>query len=132
MQSNDLDLRDEILLISGTKANKCMGCGKCSGTCPSSFDMDILPHRFVKYINDGKISALLESETIFKCLSCFACVERCPRLVEPAALVEAVRVSFIRKQGANYFESDNVPEFIEADEDIPQQLLVSAFRKFSK
>ena len=132
MQSNELHLQHDITLISGTEPRKCMGCGKCSATCPASFEMDILPHRFVKCVNDGNVSLLFESETILKCLSCFACAERCPRGVEPAALVEAVRAFTFRKKGGNRLSPDDIPDFIENDEEIPQQLIVSAFRKFSR
>jgi len=52
--------------------------------------------------------------------------------VEPASLVEAVRLAVIREQGGNYIKADNIPEWIEQDEEIPQQLIVSAFRKYGK
>jgi len=132
MQTNELAMRDEVLLISGTDSKKCMGCGKCSATCPASLNMDILPHRFVRYVSDGLISELIESETLFQCLSCFACVERCPRSVEPAALVEAVRLLVIRERDSNIFDPEHVSKAISIDEDIPQQLFVSMFRKFRK
>ena len=125
-------LKDEILRISNTDAKKCMSCGKCSATCPSTADVDVRPHRFIKSVIDGNIEALMESNMLWKCLSCFACVERCPRSVEPAALIEAVRLTAIRKRGSNYVRADDIPEMIERDEEIPQQLLVSALRKYSK
>ena len=126
------DLLKEVLLISGTDSKKCMGCGKCMATCPSSTEMDILPHKFVKYLTQGKIELLLESKTLWECLSCFACVERCPRNVEPASLVEDVRLAVIREQGSNYITADDIPQWIQNDEEIPQQLIVSALRKYSK
>ena len=79
---------------------------------------------------NGDIEPLLNSESLYKCLSCFACVERCPRGVQPAKLVEAVRLAAVRKQGNNRMTANDVPELL--DEDLPQQLLVSAFRKYSK
>ena len=59
-----------------------------------------------------------------------ACVDRCPRGVEPAKLVEAVRLEVIRQQGANHLKADDIPNLL--DEDIPQQAIVSALRKYSK
>ena len=124
-------LKEEILRISGASPEKCMSCGKCSATCPPSFDMDIRPHRFVKNVRSGNIEALMESKTLWKCLACLACVERCPRAVEPANLVEAVRLAVVRKQGGNHLTANDIPEFVENDDEIPQQLIVSALRKYS-
>ena len=81
-------------------------------------------------IESGDIEPLLKSESLYKCLSCFACVERCPRGVEPAKVVEAVRLAAIRQKGNNHLKAEAVPELI--DDETPQQLLVSAFRKYSK
>jgi heterodisulfide reductase subunit C len=81
-------------------------------------------------IESGDLEPLLNSKSIYKCLSCFACVERCPRGVEPAKLIEAVRLEVTRKQGANHLKADDVPAML--DEDLPQQAIVSAFRKFTK
>ena len=123
-------LRDEIIRISGVNPVKCMRCGKCSATCPAYDEMEYHPHQFVNMVECGDIEPLLNSESLYMCLSCFACIERCPRGVEPAKFVEAVRLTAIRQQGANRLTADNVPPIV--DEDTPQQLLVSAFRKYTK
>ena len=116
--------------LSGTDVKKCMKCGKCSGRCPAFHDMDIKPHQFVSMLCQGKIDELLESQAIWNCLSCMACVERCPRGVAPAAVVEAVRETVVRMQGANGIKAEDIPPIV--DELIPQQLLVSAYRKYNK
>ena len=76
------------------------------------------------------IEPLMESESLYTCLSCLACIERCPRGVEPARFVEAVRVAKIRQQGASYMTAQDIPEML--DEDLPQQAIVSAMRKYWK
>ena len=116
--------------LSGTDVRKCMKCGKCSGRCPAFKSMDIKPHQFVTYLADGKIDKLLECDAIWNCLSCMACVERCPRGVAPAAVVEAVRDTVVRAQGKNGLKAEEIPSIV--DEFIPQQLLVSAYRKYNK
>ena len=123
-------LREEIIRISGADVSKCMRCGKCSATCPAYDEMEYHPHHFVNMVECGDIEPLLNSESLYKCLSCFACIDRCPRGVQPAKVVEAVRLTAIRKQGANHMKADDVPQIV--DEDTPQQLLVSAFRKYTK
>lgn len=127
---NNKYLREDLIRMSGVNPKKCMKCGKCSATCPAYSEMEYHPHQFVSMVENGDIEPLLESESIYRCLTCFACVERCPRGVEPAKLVEAVRLAAIRKQGANRLTANDIPALI--DEETPQQLLVSAFRKYSK
>jgi len=124
------DVKEQILRISGVNPSKCMRCGKCSGTCPSYDEMEYHPHQFVAMVESGNIEPLLASDSLYKCLSCFACVDRCPRGVEPARLIEAVRLTVIRKQGSNHLKPDQIPAGI--DEDTPQQLLMSALRKYAK
>ena len=127
---NNKYLQEEIIRISGVNPSKCMRCGKCSGTCPAYDEMEYHPHQFVNMVESGDIEPLLNSQSLYKCLSCFACIDRCPRGVQPAKVVEAVRLAAIRKQGNNHLIPDQVPQII--DDETPQQLLVSAFRKYSK
>lgn len=130
MSNSKKYLQEELIRISGVNPRKCMRCGKCSGTCPAYDEMEYHPHQFVYMVETGDIEPLLESESLYKCLTCFACVERCPRGVEPAKLVEAVRLAAIRKQGNNRMTANDIPELI--DDDMPQQAIVSAFRKYTK
>ena len=130
MYNKNPEKTEQILRTSGVNVLKCMRCGKCSATCPSYDEMEYHPHEFVYMVEKGNIESLMESKSIYKCLSCFACVERCPRGVEPANVIEAVRLMKIRQQGANHMTANDVPALL--DEDLPQQAIVSAFRKYSK
>ena len=123
-------LREDILRMSGVNPRKCMKCGKCTGTCPSYDEMEFHPHQFVYMVESGDIEPLMASKSIYKCLTCFACVERCPRQVEPAKLIEAVRLAVIRQQGQNHLKPDDIPALL--DEDLPQQAIVTAMRKYAK
>ena len=122
--------KEDIIRISGVDPSRCMQCGKCSGACPSYDEMEYHPHQFVAMVRKGQIEKLMDSESIYKCLSCFACIERCPRNVEPAKLIEAVRLAVIRQQGKNHMTADEIPEKL--DDKMPQQAIVSAMRKYSK
>ena len=119
-----------IAEISGVNPLKCMKCGKCSASCPSFNEMDIKPHQFVSYIQRDDIEALTASKSLYKCLSCFACVERCPRGVKPGKLIDAARQLVLRQRGQAYLSPDEVPALL--DEETPQQLLMSAFRKYRR
>ena len=72
---NTQNAAERIKEISGVNPLKCMKCGKCSATCPAFNEMDIKPHQFVTYVQNGDIEALAQSKSLWKCLSCFACVE---------------------------------------------------------
>ena len=124
------DLTGLVRTIGGVEDRKCMKCGKCSASCPSYDAMDIRPHQFVSYLREGDVESLMGSQAIWKCLSCFACVERCPRDVKPAQIIEAVRLMVIRAQNENYISPDEIPALL--DPELPQQLLASAFRKYAK
>lgn len=124
------NLKEQVLRSSGVNVLKCMRCGKCSATCPSYDEMEYHPHQFVYMVEKGNINELMSSESIYKCLTCFACVERCPRGVEPAKVVEAVRLAAVRKQGGNHLTPDMIPSML--DEELPQQAIVTAFRKYAK
>ena len=128
--SHDKNQAERIREISGTNPLKCMKCGKCSATCPAFNEMDIKPHQFVSYVANNNVEELVKSESLWKCLSCFACVERCPRDVQPGKIIDAARQVLVRQRGQNYLKADEIPELL--DEELPQQLLVSAFRRYKR
>ena len=98
--------------ISGVNPLKCMKCGKCSASCPSYNEMDIKPHQFVSYVINEDIESL------------------CPRDVKPGKLIDAARQIVVRERGQNYLLADEIPELV--DPDTPQQLLVSALRRYRR
>ena len=121
---------EQIKDISGVNPLRCMKCGKCSASCPSFNEIDIKPHQIVSYVINEDMEALVNSKSLWKCLSCFACVERCPRDVKPGKLIDAARQLVIRQRGEMYLSPDEIPELL--DPEVPQQLLVSAFRRYRR
>ena len=130
MQNKNEREKEQILRMSGVNPLKCMRCGKCSATCPSYDEMEYHPHQFVYMVETGDIETLKKSDSIYKCLSCFACVERCPRDVKPGKLIDAARQIVEREKGGNYLSPDEIPSLL--DPELPQQLLVSAFRRYRR
>ena len=124
------DYSEEIRRITGINPRKCMRCGKCSAVCPAYEEMEYHPHQFVAMIERGAVEELMASRAIWNCLSCMACLERCPRSVEPSRLVEAARLMVIRQAGKNHLLPDEIPGLL--DEELPQQALMSALRKYGK
>ena len=125
-----MNTAEKVKEISGVNPLKCMKCGKCSASCPSFNEMDIKPHQFVTYVINNDVEALANSVSAWKCLSCFACIERCPRNVQPGKLIDAARQILIRQRGQEGLSPDAIPALL--DEEMPQQLLMSAFRKYRR
>ena len=123
-------MREQILRISGVNADRCIRCGKCSGTCPAYDIMEYHPHQVVRMVGEGDLGPLLTSSAVFRCLSCMACSERCPRGVAPAKLMEAVRQMVVREQNGDHLSPDVIPALL--DDEMPQQAIVSALRKYRK
>ena len=123
MQNKIERRKEQVLRMNGVNVLKCMRCGKCSGTCPSYEEMEYHPHQFVYMVETGDIEALMKSPSVYQCLSCFAGVE-------PAKLIEAIRLMAIREKGANHMTADDIPGRI--DGETPGQAIMSALRKYSK
>ena len=122
--------QEEILAISGVDPKKCMRCGKCSATCPAYDEMEYHPHEFVAMVENGEIDKLMESKSLYLCMTCMACIQRCPRQVEPAKLVEAVRAAVVRQKERTHLLPGALPAMVDAD--LPQQAIVSAMRKYTR
>jgi heterodisulfide reductase subunit C len=123
-------LSEQVQRNSGVDVRKCMRCGKCSATCPNYDVMEYHPHQFVNMIEKDQIDVLMKSESLYMCLNCFACVERCPRGVEPGKLVEAIRLEAVRQKENNHLKPDQIVEKL--TDSMPQQAIVTAFRKYTK
>ena len=112
--------------ISGQNLLACYQCGKCSAGCPMISLMDLLPNQIIRLIQLGQFNDVLNSKTIWLCASCFSCSARCPKGVDLAKVMEALRLLLLRKS-TNYVELSE----IDIDENLPQIALVSNFRKMT-
>lgn len=67
----------------GEWVRMCMQCGLCSGSCPTHFQTawDHPPHEIFMLIRAGKRDAVLNSQSMWMCTSCYNCYVRCPRKV---------------------------------------------------
>jgi len=76
-----------------TRANisACYQCFRCTNACPVSQYMDIKPHQVIRYIQFGWREALLQSSTIWVCLSCEMCTTYCPNEVQVAETINHLR-----------------------------------------
>ena len=75
----------------GQNLRLCYQCGKCSAGCPVSYAMDLTPRQVMRAIQFGLTDEVLDSSTIWLCLSCQVCTARCPREIDIAKVMEALR-----------------------------------------
>ena len=80
-----------IEALAATGVRDCYQCGKCSAGCPLAERMDLLPHQLMRLVQIGRIDRALRSEALWKCVSCMTCSTRCPKSVDCAGVIDALR-----------------------------------------
>lgn len=75
----------------------CYQCGKCSAGCPVAEHMDLQPNQLVRLVQIGRIDRAMKSEAIWKCVSCQTCSTRCPKSVDCAGVLDALRQLAVEK-----------------------------------
>ena len=119
------NLRARVEELSGESVFACYQCGMCSAGCPLTDEMDRLPSQVIRDLQLEDIS-LLESNAMWVCASCLACEVRCPKGVDLAKLMEALRQLHLRKELDHVSINDMTQEEIRK---LPQIALVAGFRK---
>ena len=85
-------LTQDHLLVSS-----CYQCRKCSGGCPLTFAMDLLPDRVIRLALLGQEDLVLNSRTIWVCSSCYTCSTRCPNDIDIAKVMDWLRQTALRE-----------------------------------
>jgi len=114
--------------LSGQNLLACYQCGKCSAGCPAVSEMDILPNQIIRYAQLGFKDELLRSKSIWICASCFTCNARCPKGINIAEVIEAIRQILLRKSEDHL----KVKKLSAAEKgDVPPIAIISSMRKFT-
>ena len=80
---------DVILEAGGEPLKLCYQCGLCTGICPWNLVRSFVVRRIM---HEAQIGATdFGSEDVWTCVTCRACVQRCPRGVEIIDVMRAVR-----------------------------------------
>ena len=93
-----------------------------------AFAMDITPNQVIRLLQLGLEEDIAKSKAIWLCASCLTCAVRCPRGVDLAKVMEALRLITLRKN-IDYLQAAEIPP--EAIVELPQIALVSSFRKLT-
>jgi heterodisulfide reductase subunit C len=118
----------KVAEMSGQNLLACYQCGKCSAGCPVVSQMDILPNQIVRFAQLGLEDDLLASKAIWVCASCMTCNVRCPKGINIAEVIEALRQIMLRARKDHV----EVKELSGDDRaNVPPIALISSMRKFT-
>lgn len=121
------EVAGRIREISGQNPLLCMQCGTCSASCTGLGKMDLLPRQILRKIQLGD-PGVLQCRSIWVCTACLTCTARCPRGIDIARLMEALRAINLRKGNEVLVLEKIPPELIK---EVPQMALTGGFRKLS-
>jgi heterodisulfide reductase subunit C len=121
------DVIVQIKEISGEDVRACYQCGKCTAGCPLAAAMDLMPNQILRLLQLGEYESVMQSRSIWLCASCLTCAARCPKEVDPARVMDALRTVLMR-QGIVHVEIPSVPADVLTE--APQQALIGGFRKY--
>jgi len=125
------DFVREIEQLSGQNILQCYQCGECSAGCPISAEMDVLPNHIIRLIQLGQADEVMAAQSPWLCASCFTCFVRCPKGVDIASIMEAVRLRHLREQASGDYVvlKDMLREDLER---LPPIALISSLRKYTQ
>ena len=126
-QSINASLKSKIAELSGENLDLCMQCGGCSSGCPLTDEMDVLPSTVIRYSQLG-MEDILDSKTPWVCITCFNCEVRCPRSIDVANIMEAIRQITLRTKYERFSLDELSPEELK---ELPQIAIISNQRKLS-
>jgi heterodisulfide reductase subunit C2 len=117
----------EVETISGQKLLACNQCGKCSSGCPVAEEFDLLPSAVIRLAQLG-IEDVLEAQSIWICASCLTCAARCPKGVDLARVMEALRTIALER-GIQPVDVAALEGELVAD--LPEMAIIGGFRKYN-
>lgn len=117
----------KVAEVSGEEIDLCFQCGACSSGCPMTEEMDLLPSKVIRFAQLG-MDEVLGYKTIWVCSTCFTCEVRCPRGIDIANVMEALRELRLRSKYDRVSLDSLSPEDLR---DLPQIAIISNLRKLT-
>lgn len=118
-------LREKVEELSGENLFACYQCGMCSAGCPLTEEMTLLPNQVIRLLQLDDWS-VMETNAMWICASCLACEVRCPKGVDLARVMEALR-QIVLRTALDQVELDRLSQREIAD--LPPIALVASLRK---
>ncbi len=117
------ELREYIREYTRREVTACMQCGLCTAVCPVASFMDLHPAAVIRAVQLSDID-VAKVKSIWICVSCMTCVDKCPRDVAPGLVIETLRQLALK----NGIEPRTYGEIL-IEETTPSILLVTYSRK---
>jgi heterodisulfide reductase subunit C len=92
------ELLRKVETLSGQSLAGCYQCGTCAASCPLRRSMDLPPDALILQVRFG-LPGVLDRNTFWVCVGCDGCVERCPRAIDVARVMAALRQISIQETG---------------------------------
>ena len=81
----------EVEAHSGQNVSTCYQCGNCTAGCPAGFVDDLQASQIMRAVQLGLKDMVLDSKSIWMCLSCSTCSQRCPNNIDVGGVMETLR-----------------------------------------
>lgn len=81
----------QVHSLSGASLKECMQCGACSVVCKLSPEDDPFPRKEMLWTSWGMKEKLVGDPDLWLCHQCGDCSSTCPRGVQPASVMSALR-----------------------------------------
>lgn len=80
----------------GERLRLCLECGNCSGICPFGYLMRYPPSRMIAMVRANRFNKVLETDSIWMCVSCYACTAACPSKIPlTPGLMASIKEEFL-------------------------------------
>lgn len=93
--------------IGGEKFLACLQCGTCGGSCPFGYWMDFTPRLIIHSMRAGMFDDVVNTDSVWMCVSCYACAEQCPAEIPLTAIL-------MTRAKEELVLAGNVPEELQA------------------
>lgn len=85
------ELVAQVESLAHTHVADCYQCGKCTAGCPQGGAMDTGPTRLIRLVQTDNVLEAAKCESVWQCVSCLTCTTRCPKEVNIAGVVDALK-----------------------------------------
>ncbi|MCF8226533.1 MAG: quinone-interacting membrane-bound oxidoreductase complex subunit QmoC [Bacteroidales bacterium] len=99
----DIEFKRDLEKLSGASLSTCMQCGTCSVVCNLSPEEKPFPRKEMVYAGWGMKEKLIGNPDVWLCHQCGDCSTHCPRGVDPADVIAAVRLLTYRQYAVPRF-----------------------------